>query len=163
MKKIDLLMLILLVMLSMNTSFSYAQSYDLPYENVDVIHPPTLSVHSYFEFNPIKDGLEPMTVDACPGRGNHLMSSRGWGGLIRVYPDGTREDVFRGGACWQCIYCKEVLVSEYDPLRVEYVGYYAMRNPGYIIPGYGITMEAPDRAIRYTSASRVPYCILQYN
>lgn len=107
--------------------------------------------------------LEPFAVDSCPGRGNHTMMSRGWGSLIRVDSNGKKTTVFKGGACWQCKYCREVLVTQNDPLRIRKVGYYAMRNPGYVISASGMIMEAPSTAIKYTSGSKVPYCNLFYN
>lgn len=107
--------------------------------------------------------ISPFAVDACPGRGDHEMVSRGWGTLIRVDSAGNKTTVFKGGACWQCKYCKEVLVTEYDPLQTEYVGYYAMRNPGYVISAYGAVVEAPSIAIRHTEGRKVPYCRLFYN
>ncbi len=89
------------------------------------------------------------------------MHSRGFGTLIEVNGS-NRRTVFAGGAAWQCRFCNEVLVTEYDPLEAGYVGYYCMRNPMYPISPYGIVLEAPPESIRFTSGSRVPYCRLFY-
>ena len=118
---------------------------------------------TYLPLDQNDTGIEILAVDACPGRGDHEMFSRGWGTLIQVNSDGSKETIFSSGACWQCKWCHEVLVTEYDPLQTRYVGYYAMRNPGYQIGNYGIIMEASPAAIKFTSGRSVPYCKLFYN
>ena len=118
------------------------------------------------EFLPINlnhiSSMYPTVYDACPGRWDHEMLSSGWGKLIRVNNDGSRETVFNGGAAWQCKWCYEVLVTEYDPLAVGKVGYYCMRYMGNEIPLYGLIMEASPENIKYTNDSKVPYCKLFY-
>lgn len=112
--------------------------------------------------NEVNDELEikSRAVDACPGRGNYQMQSRGWGTIIRVNNDGSKDTIVKGGACWQYPYCYELLITEYDPLVSNYVGYYCMRNPGYKVSDYGAVIEASPNSIRFTSGSRVPYCNL---
>lgn len=120
---------------------------------------------SKMDYLPITEedsSITPFAVDACPGRGNHEMFSSGWGKLIEV--DGSRKTtIFSGGAAWQCKWCREVLVTEYDPLVDGYVGDYCMRGYDSVISNYGVTMEASPNMIRYTSGSKVPYCNLFYN
>lgn len=103
-----------------------------------------------------------MSIVSYPGRGDHEMISSGWGKLIRVNNDGSRETVFNGGAAWQCKWCYEALVTEYDPLSVGKVGYYCMRYMGYEIPLYGLIMEASPENIKYSYDSKVPYYKLFY-
>lgn len=108
------------------------------------------------------DSITPFAVDACPGRGNHEMRSRGWATLIEV--DGSsKTTIFSGGAAWQCKWCNEVLVTEYDPLLHGTTGYYSMRHFDYQIGAYGAIMEATPEMINYTSGTKVPYCRLSYN
>ncbi len=105
----------------------------------------------------------PFVVDACPGVGKHTMISKGWGKLIKVYPNGDKKTIFSGGTCWQCKHCKEVLVTEYDPLFWGIAGHYAMRNPGRILGNYGYVMEATPNIIGYTDGASIPYCFLYFN
>lgn len=105
-----------------------------------------------------KNEMEPLRVeDACPGRGKHAMFRRGGATLIRVNKDGTRTTLFKGGAAWQCKYCREVIVTQHDPLS-GITGYYSMRNPGYIISAIHTTMEASPNAIGYIYNGKPPYC-----
>ena len=57
---------------------------------------------SKMDYLPITEedsNITPFVVDACPGRGNHKMFSRGWGQLIEV--DGSnRTTIFKLGAAW---------------------------------------------------------------
>lgn len=105
--------------------------------------------------------VDPFAVDACPGWGRHDMVSAGWATLVKVNNNGSRERIFTNGASWQCSRCKEVVATQYDPLQAKYVGYYAMRNPGYWIPA-SIIMDVSSNGIQFTSGSKVPHCILRY-
>lgn len=109
-----------------------------------------------------KGKVSPLAVDACPGRGNHTMISNGWGTLIEVNKYGKKKTIFSAGCTWQCKYCNEVLLTQYDPLRTKKTGYYSMRNPGYQLSSSVFIMEASPNNISYTSGSRVPYCNLFY-
>ena len=109
-----------------------------------------------------KDKVSPLAVDACPSRGDHTMYSNGWGTLIEVNKNGKKKTIFSAGCTWQCKYCNEVLLTQYDSLRTKKTGYYSMRNPGYQLSSSVFIMEASPNNISYTSGSRVPYCNLFY-
>ncbi|WP_455258604.1 hypothetical protein [Peptoniphilus asaccharolyticus] len=117
---------------------------------------------SFVSFNPDEE-IVPFVVDACPGRGSHTMISKVWGKLIEVDRYGNRRTIFNGAA-WQCKYCNEVLVTEFDPLLTGYVGKYCMRSRWDVssLSDIGTIMEAPSESIRFTNGATVPNCHLYY-
>jgi len=97
-------------------------------------------------------------VEVCNGYAKHDMVSHGWGTVYKgVYPD-TSNLVFNG-TCWQCSRCNEVLMTEYDPLITNYVGHYALWNPGYKLSS--ISTVVWTNIIYFTSGASVPYCVLR--
>ncbi len=103
--------------------------------------------------------IVPAEHEICNGYDYHLMYSRGWGFVYRG--KFGQDAVFAfDGSCWQCKRCTEVLITEYDPLEVNYVGYYALWHAGYTIPAAGTYLYTND--IKFTSGSTVPDCRLRY-
>lgn len=86
----------------------------------------------------------------CPvGSGKHQMLSRGFGTLYQGPPNNCTL-VFRLGQATQCMYCKLVLVSEYDH-RGGKLGRYAFDSPGYDINLNGCVMYKNASDIKYNS------------
>ncbi len=102
-------------------------------------------------------------VDACPGVGRHHMRSSGFGKLIKVKPNGTNEVVFSGRCAWQCSRCKEVVVTQFDPIYDDYVGYYCFRGWGSFLPPAGCVVWATPEQIHYKNGSTLPYCDFYYS
>lgn len=100
------------------------------------------------------DDFEIKAPEVCNGYSKHDMLSNGYGTVYKgVYPD-TSNLAF-SGAAWQCTRCREVVITEYDPLEARYVGYYAFWNPGYKITNNRTYLWT--NTIHFTSGSTLLY------
>lgn len=109
--------------------------------------------------NPSPD-VDPLINTPCTGgNGKCQMLSSGWGS---VYDANSRDLIFNG-ACWQCINCNMVIVTEGDPLQNQKILRYAMKHYVDPVSGNGCIMYVSSSSVGYCSTNRLEGYVFLYH